>query len=696
MLKHNKVRSTKSISQINREKNISNNIFKSSLFILASIALFTSIFIVLYIFIVGLDGISQVWNNGDWLIGNKYDGMVYFAAGFMVVNTLWTSFLAVIIALPISVLTAIFITRVAPRNLRSIFFVVLSILAAIPSVIYGTFGSKAIDSIIMILFHTNSGSLLTIVVTLAFMIMPTITLITVSSINSVDDKMEKSSLALGATRNQTSFHITIRAASTGILTATILGVGRALGEATAVSMISTDPYTGPTFDLFSNIRLLTATMLKGYNEMSPGSIQEASMFAMAILLVLTILIVFLTLRYAQKISSPEYKSKVATDSLRKEKKLYLDVKEKGVKNLSVKEQKLYHRLESNHKMNEEYDEYYHAKYRKQRIIRNTTIKSSFESKKQRRSNALGALTWVMASIGVIFLVSIILFLLVLGTPGLYWEFISTNDPGVRTSLFGTLILILLSMLFVVPVGVGSGIYFAVYARKDSKITKALMIGIDILSGIPSLIFGIIGATIFLPLSKAIGFIPLAGAIISSLIVLPTVIQTTQHAIKSVPNSTINGSLALGSTKATSSLRVALPIAMPQILSGIILSIGRIIGESAAIIMIFGTVSRGSTADWLQSGGTTLATEMYRLTLMEEIPWDQVAAIGVIILSLILILSLLSNYISMKNNIGMIGILISLALLIIGIFIGYLFGLIIFLLGVVALFTTIFIASGVKR
>ena len=275
MYAHHKEKSTKTTKRIEKNKSILDNIFRTCLFILASTILFFSILIIAFVILRGIIGAGQIWGEGNWIFGNKYDGAVYFAAGFMVINTLWTSLLAVMVALPISVLTALFTTRVAPKKLRKMFFIMLSILAAIPSVIYGAFGTKVLDSISIFIFGSPSGSLMTIVFTLAFMIMPTITLITTASINSIDKKMEDSSLALGATRNQTSFYITIRAASSGILTATILGVGRALGEATAVSMISVDPYGGPTFGLFENIRLLTSTMLKGYNEMAPGSKQQA-------------------------------------------------------------------------------------------------------------------------------------------------------------------------------------------------------------------------------------------------------------------------------------------------------------------------------------------------------------------------------------------------------------------------------------
>ncbi len=689
MYTHHKERSTKTTQTIERNKSISDNLFRTCLFILAASILFFSIIIIFFIIFRGILGAGQVWDGGNWIFGNTYDGAVYFAAGFMVINTLWTSLLAVMVALPISVLTAIFITRVAPKKLRKMFFIMLSILAAIPSVIYGAFGTKVLDSIAIFIFGSPSGSLITIVFTLAFMIMPTITLITTASINSIDRKMEDSSLALGATRNQTSFYITIRAASSGILTATILGVGRALGEATAVSMISVDPYSGPTFGLFENIRLLTSTMLKGYNEMAPGSQQQASMFAMGMLLIIVILMVFIAMRYVQKTTSPEFKSKKASRKLEKENKILSN--KDNLDKLSVKEQKQYHRLVAKQEFNKQVDDYYHSQYRKERIIMNTTVKSGGETNKNKISKTYGILTWIMAAIGVLFLVSIIAFLLILGLPGIDWIFISSAEEGIRTALFGTILLIGLSMIFIIPLGIGTGLYFSIYAR-DNKLTRSILLSIDILAGIPSLIFGLVGVAIFMPLATALNFAPLAGALILSLIVMPTVIQTTQEAVKSVPKPMVSGSLALGSTKTSSTLKIVLPEALPQIVSGIILSIGRIIGESAALVMIFGTVSRVSNQDWINFGGTTLATEMYSLTLLEEIPWDEVAAIGIIILSLILILALLSNYISEKNKYGTIGVLISITLIIGGIFIGDLIGFIVFIIGIIVVFATMVIAT----
>lgn len=696
MNKHKKILTIKTTKQIEKSKLMHNNIFKSSLFVLASSALFFSILIIFFVLIKGILGTGKIWNDGYWLFGDKYDGIELFAAGFMVINTIWTSILSIFIAVPISVLTALFIARVAPKSFRTFFFVVLSILAAIPSVIYGAFGSKVIDWIIMNIFGVSSGTLLTIVVTMSFMIMPTITLITTAAINNVDKKMEISSLALGATKNQTSFHITLRAASTGILTATLLGVGRALGEATAVSMISVDPYTGPTFGLFEQIRLLTATMFKGYNEMEAGSIQESSMFAMALLLIITILLVFSTMRFIQRKNDQTLKSKKAAKKIDLVKKIENEVKEKGLSNLSIKKQKQFAKLKNKHTFNLEVEKYYHKEYKKQSEITKTTIKSTNEKSKHRKSMFLGFLTWSTAIFGAILLASIILFLLIVGINGLNWEYISTSgENGLKSAIFGTIFLIFLTLLMIIPLGIGTGLYLGVFA-KDNKITKMLILGIDILNGIPSLIFGLVGFALFLPIANAMNFTPFAGALILTLIVLPTVVQTTIEAIKSVPKTTINGSLALGSTKTKSSLNIIIPQALPQIISGIILAIGRMIGESAALVMVFGTVTRDSTIEWLHLGGTTLATEMYKLTLLEVIPWDQVAAIGLVILSLILLLSLLSNYISHKNTLGIIFVFLSLILIMFGIFFGKIFGLIIFLSGIIVLFVGLTISIIINK
>ncbi len=686
-LEHNTYRT----EQIEIAKKRNNIFFKSLLLLFTSIALFFVAIIIIFVLSKGVSGFFKFddLKIGDFLFGNYYDGETYFAAGFMVINTLWTTLLAVLIALPISLMTALFVTRVAPVSIRKLLIVIVSILAAVPSVIYGAFGASFLDKIISDVFGILTGSVLTIVITLAFMIMPTITLITISSINLVNEKVEQSSLALGATRNQTSFFITLKSAQKGIVVATILGVGRAMGEATAVSMIAT-PGSGISLGLFGSIRLLTATMLTGQAEMAPGSIQEASMFAMAALLIITILIVFIALKIAQSYMDEANKSKKATANILTKETIYLIVKKEGAEGLNPIQLQQYHKYLKQAKYEELKREQNFHYYKKEQVLSRTTVTLSEPKSKTYKSHGLGILTGVLSMLGVLSLLFIIIYLLWGGLGVLSWEYVSSSGPieiaggtynGLAPAIFGTILMIVLTMMIAIPLGVLGGMYFGLFA-KDTPINKVLSTSIDLLAGVPSLIFGLVGFALFIPFASAINFVPLAGGIIMSFIVLPTIIKTSEDAIKAVPQEHIDGSFGLGSTRTTASIRISLPQAMPQLISGLVLSIGRVIGESAALVMIFGVASRGSIGEWTVNGGTTLATEIYGLTKQEVIPWGLVKAIGIVIMFMVLLLSLLSSFIAHKRY--KISLLISgaMVLMLIAVFIGESSGAIIFLVGLI--------------
>ncbi|RLA68305.1 MAG: hypothetical protein DRQ78_01305 [Epsilonproteobacteria bacterium] len=242
------------------------------------------------------------------------------------------------IAVPISVLTALFITRVAPKSLRTPLFVIVALLAAVPSVIYGAFGGQWINSLVYSITGVANGPLLSLIFTLALMIMPTITLLTVAAINNVDKKMENSSLALGATRAQTNFKVTLVAAIPGILVGTLLGIGRALGEATAVSMVASQASYGPTFLPTEYTRLITSTMLKGFKELEIGSDEYLYRFALGLLLVTTTFAIFALLKYVQRKQDPENKSMQLTASAVKTRTIAMKYEQRGLEGLSINEQ----------------------------------------------------------------------------------------------------------------------------------------------------------------------------------------------------------------------------------------------------------------------------------------------------------------------------------------------------------------------
>lgn len=234
--------------------------------------------IIIFVAVKGIQPFLPGYANGqvsfmDFLFGTTWrqDQGIY-GAGFIILNTLISAFGALLLSFPISVLTALFIAKIAPTWLASIMTSIVELLASIPSVVYGVFAAGSITALVMGLAEsigvTTAGgsSLLAVVLLLAIMIFPTITSLSITAIKSVGKEMEEGSLALGATRTQTNFKVILMSAKSGIFAGAILGIGRAFGEATAVAMVAGNKMFGPTFDLFDITRTLTSTMLAGLKE----------------------------------------------------------------------------------------------------------------------------------------------------------------------------------------------------------------------------------------------------------------------------------------------------------------------------------------------------------------------------------------------------------------------------------------------
>jgi phosphate transport system permease protein len=220
---------------------------------------------------VGRVNLFQFLIGMEWLKGQAFVSNLY-GVGFIVINTLYISLFALFISLPIGVLTALFIAKIAPLWLAGILRTVVELLAAIPSIVYGLFGAGLILPFVYNfakIFGVQSkggNSVLATIIVLSLMVLPTITALSEVAIRSVNKDIEHGSLALGATRTQTNFKVVLTSAKSGIFTAAILGIGRALGEATAVSLVAGNATTGPSFGLFETTSTLTSTMLRGLKE----------------------------------------------------------------------------------------------------------------------------------------------------------------------------------------------------------------------------------------------------------------------------------------------------------------------------------------------------------------------------------------------------------------------------------------------
>lgn len=245
------------------------------------------------------------------------------------------------------------------------------------------------------------------------------------------------------------------------------------------------------------------------------------------------------------------------------------------------------------------------------------------------------------------LVFIIGYILVKGIPNLKpslfsWTYTSDN-VSMLPSIINTIIMAALSILIAGPLGIFSAIYLVEYASRGNKLVSVIRTTAETLSGIPSIVYGIFGMIFFVTTLK-MGFSMLAGALTMSIMILPLIMRTTEEALKGVPDSFREGSFGLGAGRLRTVFKVVLPSAVPGILAGIILAVGRVIGETAALIFTAGTVAE--IPDNLLSSGRTLAVHMYELS-KEALHTNEAFATAVVTLLLVLLLNGLSSFLAKK-------------------------------------------------
>lgn len=228
--------------------------------------------------------------------------------------------------------------------------------------------------------------------------------------------------------------------------------------------------------------------------------------------------------------------------------------------------------------------------------------------------------------------------------------LETDGGGIRGSLVATFILILITLGIALPIGICAAIYLSVYAKKN-RLTNILESMIDMTGGVPSIIFGLVGVIIFIPtlnsLIKSDGVSLMAGALTMSIMLLPVIIKTTKEAIDVIPKSLSQASLALGATQTQTTFKIILPNAIPGILTSTLLCIGRIIGESAALIFVVG--SQVSDHVSVNKGGTTLATHIWNQLSGENPNYELACAISIIILAMVLLLNIIVKLVGKKLN-----------------------------------------------
>ncbi|MBK5251982.1 MAG: phosphate ABC transporter permease PstA [Peptostreptococcaceae bacterium] len=273
--------------------------------------------------------------------------------------------------------------------------------------------------------------------------------------------------------------------------------------------------------------------------------------------------------------------------------------------------------------------------------------------KNMKDRIFRSLIWLSAALTAGILAWILGYVLYKGIGQISWEFISSmargsGEGGILPMIVTTFYVIGVSILIVTPIGICAAIYMVEYA-KPGPMVRSIRFATESLAGIPSIIFGLFGFLLFVT-ALHFKFSILSGALTLSIMVLPTIVRTTEEALKSVPDAYREGSLGLGASKLSTIVKVILPTAIPGILAAVILSIGRIVGETAAVYMTVGMapyIPRG-----LMDSGRTLSVHLYILA-KEGISFEKAYATATVLIFLVAIINLLANRMAamLKRNRG---------------------------------------------
>ena len=492
----------------------------------------------------------------------------------MLTGTLLSSTTALLVGGTLGYFLAIFTVFFCPRPLRGLFRAAVGVLAGIPSVVYGFFGISFLLPLLSRVTPTSGAGLVATALILGLMILPTVVALYQTALEAVPKSDYAGAIALGVTHAQAVFGIVAPAARSGFLNALTLSLGRALGETMAVMMVAGN---APTFirGPFRSFRTLTANiaMEMGY----AGEVQEGALIASGVVLLGLLLLVH----------------------------LFLERSAGSLRNASQKRRS----------------------------------GSFFSNKSVKIYTAAAVGSGIVLAVAILLLLG---FLLYRGLPAwlssptlLLGKFQFGGDSiTLLPSLVTTLMAAVAALLPAIPVGVMSAVYLHEYAERNTWLVRLLRRSITLLAGVPSIVYGLFGMVAFLPLLGGSSSI-LAGSMTVAILLLPTVIRTTEESLAAVESGQREGSFALGATKVRTLLRIVLPAALPGILSATLLSLCRVIGESAPFLYTMGSVLTALPKSYLDSG-TTLAVALYSLS---GEGWHQSEAYAAAVMLIVLVLGL---------------------------------------------------------
>ena len=593
------VQNTQTLDELREERRLArtrrtDSVMKYVFLVCAVFSIVAVVGIVLYLLVASMPALREI-GVFNFIFGSRWfpDGGEYGLLP-MIVGTLYTTAGATFFGGILGIFGAVYLAKFCPKPVKGFFSQLVNLLAGIPSILFGLFGMIVLIPLFEPIAGGGNGmGLLAAWIILSIMILPTVLSISKSNIEAVDESVYEGAVALGCTHSQAVFKVVLPAAKSGVVTSVILGIGRAIGETMAIIMVTGGIPKIPD-GLFSYFRTLSVNVILEMGYAVPGTLKHTALIATGfVLLVFVLLInVFFNL----------YKSKG------KRKKAEKDA-------VLIKESRV----------GQNPPPVFRARPVYCRIL-------------EIAAN-------VMFYLAIAFLALIIGFILIRGIPHLSFSFLFGEAGFGKISLLPSFVstfwLILLTLVIAVPIGVFAAVFLVEYTKKKSKLVSVIRTFTETLAGIPSVVFGLFGMILFVPI---FGLSLLSGAFTLVLMVLPTIVRSTEEALLSVPNALREGSLAMGASKVRTIFRVVLPCAISGIMTSIILAVGRIVGESAALIYTSGAVTSmpGSPAD----PGASFAVRLY-MFMSEGLNIDQAYATGAVLLFLVLLLNLASYFTEKK-------------------------------------------------
>lgn len=626
-IKSNEITNLKDNKQIElyiRRYKSDNVFFKYFTFITAVISICLTLAMIIYLIVEAsklgsLNGSFNLFSD-QWNIVSQEttsDGHIITKTAFggltSLVGSIYTVLGAMIIGIPLGILTSVIIAKYTFGIIKIILNQLIALFAGIPSVVWGFFGV----AVLVPLFtnnpsHTGQGEgLLVSILVLALMIIPTIVNISVNSLDNVDKDFIQASYALGNTKNQTVYRIVLPSARRGIIVGCILGVGKALGEGIALSMICGNLNVLPT-SLFSSFNTMTTLIFSNFGNAQP--VERQALFLVGVILFVFIIIINLLINILSK--DP---SKHSNNILFK--------KIIGLFRNNTQTQTVYKTKDLSKKVSYEID------FSKKK---NFTI----------GCNILFVVSLLFSLFTFVCFLYVIFYILINGLPIMNAHITQifnkdnlmvNNYIGLGSQITTTLIMVGLTLVICVPIGILTAIYLAEYASKDSQVIKFIRFCIQVLAGAPGILIGLLGYSLFIS-SRMFGnsYSIIAGILTLSIMCLPTVINTTENSLRSVPQEYIDASTALGMTKSKTIISIILPQSLSGIFSAIILTIGKVVAESAALIFTSGTQNLFTN---LYSSGASLAVSMY-MFVRDGTNMDSAFVCGVLIIIIVILINLI--------------------------------------------------------